>query len=168
MYTLNRKCAYVYSCKCTDAVLFSIEFGRHAVALANETIDVYFECIKRKCRHYTFNIRRGIDVHDIDANNKGNIKAPKQWPVLEKSTGDRWIAFKSLSQHYSDVIMSAMASQITSVSFLCPTVCSDERKDQRSPSLAFWRPPVASPHKGPVTRKMFPFDDVFMKDQLCG
>ena len=61
-----------------------------------------------------------------------------------------------------------MASQITSVSIVYSTVCSnaDQRKHQNSRSLAFvkgihwW--PVNSPHKGPVTRKMFPFDDVTM------
>ena len=43
---------------------------------------------------------------------------------------------------------------------------ADQRKHQSSASLAFvWgihRGPVNSPHKGPVTRKMFPFDDVIM------
>ena len=68
--------------------------------------------------------------------------------------------------HYSDVIMSAMASQITGVSIVYSTECSsaDQRKHQNSPSLAFVRGihrwPANSPHKGPVTRKMFPFDDV--------
>ena len=42
----------------------------------------------------------------------------------------------------------------------------DQRKHQSSASLAFvggiHRSPVNSPHKGPVTRKMFPFDDVIM------
>ena len=42
----------------------------------------------------------------------------------------------------------------------------DERKHQSSASLAFVREihqwPVNSPHKGPVTQKMFPFDDVIM------
>ena len=48
------------------------------------------------------------------------------------------------------------------------TVCSDadQRKHQSSASLAFVRGihrwPVNSPHKGPVTRKMFLFDDVIM------
>ena len=28
--------------------------------------------------------------------------------------------------------------------------------------------PVNSPHKGPVTRKMFPFDDVIMESMHCG
>ena len=40
------------------------------------------------------------------------------------------------------------------------------RKHQRSASLAFVRGfhqwPVNSPYKGPVTQKMFPFDDVIM------
>ena len=64
--------------------------------------------------------------------------------------------------------MSAMASLITGVSIVCSTVCSgaDQRKHQSSASLAFLRgnhrSPVDSPHKGPVTRKMFPFDDVIM------
>ena len=70
--------------------------------------------------------------------------------------------------NYSDVIMSAMTSQITSFSIVCWTICSDtdQRKHQSSASLAFVRGihqwPVNSPHRGPVTRKMFPFDDVIM------
>ena len=45
---------------------------------------------------------------------------------------------------------------------------ADQRKHQSSASLAFvWgihRGSVNSPHKWPVTRKMFPFDDVIMVD----
>ena len=54
--------------------------------------------------------------------------------------------------------MGAMASQITSLTIVYSAVYSDadQRKYQRSTS------PVNSPHKGPVTRKMFPFDDVIM------
>ena len=67
---------------------------------------------------------------------------------------------------YSDVIISAIASQTTRVSIVYSTVCAgaDQRKHQSSASLAFERRihgwPVNSPNKGPVTRKMFPFDDV--------
>ena len=74
--------------------------------------------------------------------------------------------------HYSDVIMSAMASQITSLMTVYWTVYSgaDWRKHQSSVLLAFvrWihRWPVNSPHKGPVTRKMFPFDDVIMERRV--
>ena len=50
--------------------------------------------------------------------------------------------------HYNDVIMSAMTSQITGVTIVYSTVCSgaDQRKHQRSASLAFVRGPVNSPH----------------------
>ena len=64
--------------------------------------------------------------------------------------------------------MSAMTSRIADVSIVCSTVCSgaDQRKHQSSASLAFvggiHRSPVNSPHKGPVTPKMFPFNDVIM------
>ena len=64
--------------------------------------------------------------------------------------------------------MGAMASQITSITMVSSIVYSDtnERKHQSSASLAFvWgihRWPVNSSHKWPVTRKMFPFDDVIM------
>ena len=75
--------------------------------------------------------------------------------------------------HYSDVIMSAMASQITGVSIVYSTVCSgaDQGKHQSSTSLASVREthrwPMKSLHKGPVKRKMFPFDDVIMRPMLC-
>ena len=70
--------------------------------------------------------------------------------------------------HYGDVIMGAIASQITSLTIVYSIVYSDadQRKHQSSASLAFvrgiHRGPVNSPHKWPVTRKMFPFDDVIM------
>ena len=64
--------------------------------------------------------------------------------------------------------MGTIASQITSLTIVYSTVYSgaDQSKHQSSASLAFvWgihRGPVNSPHKWPVTRKMFPFDDVIM------
>ena len=70
--------------------------------------------------------------------------------------------------HYSNIIMRVMAFQITSISMVCLTICSgaDQRKNQSATSLAFVRGiqrwPVNSLHKGPVTRKMFPFNDVIM------
>ena len=70
--------------------------------------------------------------------------------------------------HYCDVIMDAVASQITSLMIVYWTVYSDadQNKHQSSVSLAFvWgihRGTVNSPHKWPVTREMFPFDDVIM------
>ena len=64
--------------------------------------------------------------------------------------------------------MGAIASQIISLTIVYSIVYSDtdQRKHQSSASLAFVRGipggPVNSQHKWPVTRKMFPFDDVIM------
>ena len=71
--------------------------------------------------------------------------------------------------HYNDIITSAMAFQITSLTIVYSIFYSgaDHRKHQSPASLAFvqgfHRWPVNPPHKGPVTRKMVPFDDVTMK-----
>ena len=76
---------------------------------------------------------------------------------------------QSCKHHHSDVIMNPMASQIISVFIVCSAVCSgaNQRKHQIFASLAFvrgiHRSPVNSPHKGPVTRKMFPYDDVILR-----
>ena len=69
---------------------------------------------------------------------------------VDGAGGRRW-------KHYSDVIMGAIASQITSLTIVYSTVYSDadQRKHQSSASLAFvrgiHRGPVNSPHKWPVT-----------------
>ena len=96
-------------------------------------------------------------------------------PVLSRKTPELnhcWpISMTGMScwvhqDHYNDVIMGAIASQITSLTIVYSTVYSDadQRKHQSSASLAFvrgiHRGPVNSPHKWPVMRKMFPFDDV--------
>ena len=66
-----------------------------------------------------------------------------------------------------------MASQINTLTIVYSTVYwgADQRKHQSSASLAFvrgiHRGPVNSPHKWPVTRKMFPFDDVIVNLLLC-
>ena len=88
--------------------------------------------------------------------------------ILQYPKCDAGLARHASIKHYS-IIMSVMASQITSLTIVYSTVysCTNQRKHQRSASLAFVRGfhqwPVNSPHKGPVTRKMFPFDDVMMK-----
>ena len=64
--------------------------------------------------------------------------------------------------------MGAMVFQITNLTIVYSTVYSgaDQRKHQSSASLAFvrgiheWQ--VNSPHKWPVTQKIFPFDNVIM------
>ena len=95
------------------------------------------------------------------------ISSAKQWSsCIETSCFISHITMHAC--HYIDGIMTTMASQITSLTIVYSTVYSDadQRKHQilcvtglcvgNSPG------PVNSPHKGPVTRKMFPFDDVIM------
>ena len=135
-----------------------------------------------------------IVVHGVDSSRKGSIirkcdatlvlKLPGQAVVeqsvqllemlgawLEAHVTSWWCYLEVLL--YNDVIMSAMASQITILTIVYSTVYSgtDQRKHRSSKSLAFVRGihrwPVNSPHKGPVTRKMFPFDDVVMLFCFC-
>ena len=87
----------------------------------------------------------------------------------------RWtkIMGKSVILHNGDVIMSTMASQITSLTIVHSTVYSAQIKENiKAPrhwpmcgelTGDWWL--VNSPHKGPVTGNMFPFDDVIMNPQ---
>ena len=82
--------------------------------------------------------------------------------------GNACMHFVTTTVHYNDVIMSRMVSEITSLASVYSIVYwgTDQRKHQRSVSLAFvrgiHRSPANSPHKRPVTRKMFPFDGVIV------
>ena len=81
-----------------------------------------------------------------------NARNPPIWPVSPIKIGQEWRVERrkiprlpgSLDHysapHYSDVIMSAMASQITGVLIVYSTVCSgvDQRKHQSSASLSLW------------------------------
>ena len=105
------------------------------------------------------------------------ICQPNNWNMLQmlENSSAQAIYYRPQSDryfehwsHYCDIIMGSMASVITSLMSVKSTVNSgaDQRKHQNSASLAFvrgiHRRPVNSPHKWPVTRKMFPFDDAIM------
>ena len=80
----------------------------------------------------------------------------------------RCVLYRIIPSHYCDVIMGVISSQITSLTIVYSTVylSADQRIHESSASLAFVRGihrwPVNSPHRGSVTRKMFPFDDINM------
>ena len=108
-----------------------------------------------------------------------NVHRVKQWEMenadLELEIFHNLLSYVSSGIfHYNDVIMSVMASQITSLRIVCSTICSgtDQRKHQSSTSLAFvtgiHQCPLNSLHKGPIMWKMFPFDDVIMYGEYCG
>ena len=95
-----------------------------------------------------------------------------EWPYAEihrctlRSAYDvrEWMGASGGTPHMQE----SMASQITNLTIVYSTayIDVDQRKHQSSASLAFVRGihrwPVNFPHKGQVTRKMFPFDDVIM------
>ena len=103
----------------------------------------------------------------MDAVGWGGNMMMKPMMIISKLTISMCF-YVAMPTHYSNVIMGAMASQITSLTIVFLTVYSDadQRKHQSSASLAFVqgidRVSVNSPHKWPVTRKMFPLDDVIM------
>ena len=91
--------------------------------------------------------------------------------TLTETVKIRWIRMFVVSHiinHYCDDMMGNVASQITSLTIVYTTVYSDadQSKHQSSETVAFvWgnhRGPVNSLQKWPVTRKMFPFDDVII------
>ena len=65
--------------------------------------------------------------------------------------------------------MGAMASQITSLTIVYSTVYSgaDQKIYGSSASVAFVRGVHRWPHKWPLTRKRFPFDDVIVAYEFC-
>ena len=71
------------------------------------------------------------------------------------------LPYRYVWYHYSDLIMGAMAPQITSLTIVYSNVYSgaDQRRHQSTVSLAFVRGihrwTANSLHKGPVTRKCF-------------
>ena len=119
-------------------------------------------------------IIRGIHWWQVDSPHKGPVMR-KMFPfddiIMPVLDFPLWI-YNYAETHYTDVILGMIVSQITSLTIVCSIVYSDtdQRKHQSSASLAFvWgihRGPVNSPHKWPVMRKMFPFDDIIMLNAL--
>ena len=101
-----------------------------------------------------------------------NTSKPRQLFIPLTQISRHYWALVTPRIHYSDDIMRKMASQITSLTIVYSTVYSgaDQRNHQSFTSLGFVREihlwPVNSPHKGPVTRKMFSFDDVIILSAL--
>ena len=122
--------------------------------------------------------RTGLSIDQIMACRMFGAKPPSELMLKYCQLGlEGNITVKFYSKfktfHASENVVCKMVAilsppQITNLTIVNSTVYSgaDQRKYQSSASLAFvrgnHRRPVNSTHKGPVTRKMFPFDDVIM------
>ena len=119
------------------------------------------------CKHYLpeLKILNWSDINNRNKNIITHVQVATVTPNLE-------VLARMHLEHYSDVIISAMAFEIIGVSIVCSTVYLGEfqRKHHSSVSLAFVRVVhrwlVDSPHKGPIMRKIFPVDDVIMKEWI--
>ena len=133
------------------------------------------------CTHCDVIVMEHVYWHKVQQSIKWN---QINWPEQESLNNEfhcwcsiciapQYYAWPSATHHYDAVIMGAMASQITSLTSVYSIIYSDadQGKHQSSASPAFvWgihRGSVNSPHKWPVTRKMFPFDDVIMMSIRC-
>ena len=153
------------------------DYGQHCIHfhICEVNVTIYFR-VRQNTSTYTTSSSRALSHTRADSR-----LAPSQWETsLQSNAVSHWLGTNLESAlhtilsaiivwlHYDDVIMSMMASRITSLMMIYSSVYlgADQRKHQSSASLAFewgihwW--PVNSPHKRPVTRKMFPFDDVIM------
>ena len=104
-------------------------------------VQLLAQILRRKC-FYNKTQRRGTGAKVYRAIWSGSrLQACTQWGCLFPGS------CRDLIAHYRDVIMSAMASQITSVSIVCSTICSgaDQRKHESSALLALCEgnPPVS-------------------------
>ena len=90
---------------------------------------------------------------------------------------EKWATCQFISYHYVDVIMGAMASQITGVSIVCAAVCSGTRqiKHHSSVSLAFvrgitgdrWIPLTKGQWRGKCFHLMTPSCDFKSEYPVC-
>ena len=133
-----------------------------------QTFNLLFIIITLQWRH---DERDGVTNHQrldslLNLLFRGRSKETSELPVTGLCEGNSPLTDEFPAQHYSDVIMNTKASQITSLAIVYSIVYSGA--DQRKPSKlrvtgGIHQRPVKSPHKGPVKRKIFPFDDVIMK-----
>ena len=108
----------------------------------------------------TWELFMGISLCYFKTKKSGYVKAP-QGQVATHRPLYKTMMFKFSDVHHIDVNMSSLTIVYSTIYW-----GANQRKHQSSSSLAFvqgiHRWPVNSPHKGPVTRKMFPFDDVIV------
>ena len=125
----------------------------------------------RHLEHFLWNALKSLPLNltwEVSIGSGKNLMPLGNKDYLSQCWSKSMSPYVTSPQRYSDVLMGVMALQITGVSISGSTIClgSDQRKHQSSIPLAFVRVihqwPMDYPHKGPVRRKKFPFDDIIM------
>ena len=103
-------------------------------------------------------------LHFVTHSQPDKIKLLENPRNMRTPPGELSESMLLLADHYSDIILSAMVYQITSLTIVYSTIYSGT--NQSSVSLAFvqgiHRWSLNSLHKGPVTQRRLLFDDVIM------
>ena len=142
----------------------SYKFLMYCFAIRN-IIPTY--CWERVCRRDGLVVWCGVVTVTVFGVQNLPMSPLRRW-YCTRFGGVFFAGFTGGCIHCNDAIMNTMASQNTTLTIVYSTVYSgaDQRKHQSSASLAFvrviHRGLVNSPHKWPVTQKMFPFDDVII------
>ena len=155
------------------------------LALPAELWDVYYEHLDENWPRFNGTALHYIRLVILTLFNHQILKLFPNLPILRKDQQKvrqcRWTSIKIMILFVlellvritylilSYVIMGRMRLKSPASRLFTHSIVylgADHRKHQSSTSLAFVRGihrwPVNSPHKGPVARKMLPFDDVIM------
>ena len=105
------------------------------------------DAVARRCTNKSFTMTVGRKnpfwkekENPCNCNLQGHVLSVNQASVSKFYVFHLWFSMRKSYIHYNDVIMGAMASQITSLTIVYSTVysCEDQRKHQSSASLAFF------------------------------
>ena len=132
-------------CWCTSCLLILIEYTNFRYLTMDLSHISRYTTLEQKCAHVCSKLTYG-EIWDRCIVGFGlnllpfctfDPLSPEKRYILQEF---RQPASTKTSNHYSDVIMSVMTSQITSLTIAYSTVYSgaDQRKHQSSASLALW------------------------------
>ena len=134
----------VYLCRCWQLVQLKMKKCQNKIEVYMHPYTASLLVKTTSCHMFGDNIlfQLILDYSLLDRNKlRWNLNTNTFTNIFE------WNAFEHVAcrpfcsgpEHYSDVIMGSMASQITGVSIICTTVCSgtDQRKHSISATLAF-------------------------------
>ena len=160
VYEIERTIAVGHQTESLLIFIINLNFRKHFCRISTKTKFYFNEMLCLVSAKYWL-FHSGIVVLFIYLIQRTYIRLLFQAVSILKEDTSHFFDVCMIHIHYDDVIMGAMASQITSLMTVYSTVYSDadQRKHQSSASLAFvrgiHRGPVNSPHKWTKTRKMF-------------
>ena len=152
---MHTACSYLCVCRS----IFCLSFFYLSILSVSDPLVLFLDKDYIKARNIYQWYTQNLGAHTPTPHSFRRMKHSSGDHVMGKSPGSQMLPlFVALcTNHYNDVIMGVITSQITSVTIVYSPVYSDadQRNHQSSASLAFVRGihqwPVNSPHKGAST-----------------